>query len=258
MKNILFLFILGLSISSFAQVVLIPEKNVPLQDYLSKCRLEGYQCAQDYFKLQITNEDSKEFDHFLENIDLYNEDYRRSSYLRMKNILSTENISTEQAELLLKVIKKQESIEKNQPLLEIKNEIADLLTELSQMSDEKSDAEIYLLFKRSLSKKQFTKIKYKIKYTQVIRITPYTEPTTTENLNPRYLLSGTCDSSIASPLIEASPALRYQPLFQDSCSSVALSETKTDWISYQKPLVYTLAAAAAVFLLSSYELQIQY
>lgn len=258
MHKTLFLFILVFSQLSLAQVVIIPEKSISLSDYLTKCRIEGYQCVHDYFKLTLDNQNSEAFDHFLETIDLYNEDYRKIFFDRIKTLLAEENISVLQAELLLKVIKKYESIEKSPSVLEIRNEITDLLTDLRQMPDEKSDTESYFIFKKIISKKQYAQLKYKIKYTRVIRITPYTEPTPANNLNPTYLIGGTCDSPTVSALVEGFKSVHYVPMFTDPCSSTAFSETKVEWVQYQKPVLYTLAAAAAIFLLSSYELKIEY
>lgn len=254
----IFLMTFILSFKLYAQVLLVPSKDVPLDVYLQKCKVEGYQCTQDYFKNKMTSSKSESFDQFIETLDLYSEDYRKILLIKIKKILSTENLNLEQVDLLIKVITRFESIDKNVALSQIKNELKELSFDVQNLFEEKSDSETYVLFNKFLTKKQYQALKYKQKYTKTIKITPFAEPINATETQGRDLIQGSCDNYMPSDLITN---LKYTTVFENDCGNTQVYTAQTSnfkWKDYQKPLIYTAAAVLAIGLLSQYQVEITY
>jgi len=260
MRKIFFItFVLSFKLQ--AQVILVPSKDMSLDTYLQKCKMEGYQCTQDHLKKIVTTSQSEKFDQFIETLDLYSTDYRKNLLIKVKGLLETENLSLEQAELLVKVITRFESIDRNIALSQIKNEIKELSFDVQNVFEEKSDSETYVLFHKFLTKKQYQALKYKQKYTKTIKITPFTEPMNATETQPTYLVQGNCDNYDYSPILKADPTLRYTAAFQNDCGntqSYTAQASTFKWNDYQKPLIYTAAAILAIGLLSQYQVEITY
>lgn len=259
----LFLVTFILSLRLQAQVVLVPAKNIPLESYLLKCKVEGYQCTQDYFKKLILNKKSENFDQFIETIDLYSEDYRKTLLIKIKNLLSTENLNLEQVNFLIKVITRFESVDRNTALSQIKNELKELSFDVQNLFEEKSDSETYVLFNKLLTKKQYQALKYKQKYTRTIKITPFTEPASVLENQPTYLVQGKCENYGLSSMLKSDVNLRYTATFENECGNTQAytGQTSTSnfkWKDYEKPLLYTAAAAVLIGVLSQYKVEIMY
>ncbi len=259
----LFLITFALSFKLHAQVVLVPAKDMPLESYLQKCKLEGYQCTQDYFKKSILNKKSENFDQFIETLDLYSEDYRKTLLIKVKNLLSTENLSLEQADLLIKVISRFESIDRSIALSQIKNELKELSFDVQNVYEEKSDGETYALFNKFLTKTQYQALKYKQKYTRTLKITPFTEPRNALEAQPTYLIQGNCENYDFSSLLKADMNLRYTATFKNDCGNTQAYSAQTStanliWKDYEKPLIYTAVAAVLIGVLSQYQVEITY
>ncbi len=256
----IFLFVLILNLKLQAQVILVPAQDITLEAYLQKCKVEGYLCTQDYFKKFLTTNKSEAFEHFIENLDLYSEDYRKTLLIKIKKLLADENLNIEQVELLIKVITRFETIDKNIILNQIKNELKELSLDVQSLFEEKSEAETYVLFNKLLTKKQYLALKYKQKYTKSIKITPFTEPTNALETQSRYLVQGNCENYASSPLLNN---LKYTTIFENECgnSQAYMNQTSTSefkWKNYEKPLIYAAAAALAIGLLSPYQIEVTY
>lgn len=259
----LFLITFVLSFKLHAQVVLVPTKDMPLESYLQKCKVEGYQCTQDYFKKAILNKKSENFDQFIETLDLYSEDYRKTLLIKVKSLLSTENLNLEQVDLLIKVISRFESIDRNMALSQIKNELKELSFDVQNAFEEKSDSESYVLFNKFLTKKQYQALKYKQKYTRTVKITPFTEPVNALEAQPIYLVQGNCENYDFSSVLKADTNLRYTATFDNECGNTQAYTAQTStsnfkWKDYEKPLIYTAAAAVLIGVLSQYQVEITY
>lgn len=259
MKKI-FLLALILTLKARAQVVLVPDKDTPIDTYLQKCKVEGYQCTQDYFKQSLIQHKSEAFEHFIENLDLYSEDYRKTLLIKVKNLLTEENLNIEQVELLIKVITRFETIDKNNILTQIKNELKELSLDVQNLFEEKSEAETYVIFNKFLSKKQYLDLKYKQKYTKSIKITPFTEPMNALETPSRYLIQGNCENYSPSSTLNN---LKYTTIFKNECENSQMYTNQTSssefkWKNYQKPLIYVAAAALAISLLSQYQVEVTY
>lgn len=272
MRNNLFylLSIIIIHIQAKAQnfeqrVLLIPHVSVPMETYIIRCQNEGYQCTQDYFKQFLINEKSTIFEKFLETIDLSSEDYRENLFAKIKNILNEENIDLEQADLLVKIISKAETFDKNPRLHEVKTELKELIFDLRNLVEDKSEAESFFIFKKMISKKQFALIKYKIKYIRVLHITPYTWPTDAFSKISIPLIRGFCDSFEWAKELKNPGLPHYIALFNQECplpvslsSLPSNSSTSFQWKDYKNPILYTALATAALFFLNSYNMQIEY
>ncbi len=252
----IFFTILILALNSEAQVILVPAKDFPLETYLQRCKLPGYQCTQDYFKQQLTTQKSVAFDQFIETLDLYSEDYRKMLPIKMKTLLSQENFSLEQVDLMIKVITRFETIDKNAVLTQIKNELKELSFDVQNIYQENSESETYVLFNKFLTKKNYLELKFKQKYTKTLKITPYTEPMNVFDTKTTYLLQGNCEIFQVSQLLKD---LKYTTAFENECgSSYALANSEFKWKGYEKPLIYTVVAAVVIGLLSQYQVEVTY
>lgn len=259
----LFLITFIFSIKLQAQVVLVPARDMSLEDYLQKCKMEGYQCTQDYFKKSLVNKPSENFEQFIEGLDLYSEDYRKNLLIKVKNLLKNENLNLEQIDLLIKVITRFESIDRNAALSQIKNELKELSFDVQNVFEEKSEGETYVLFNKFLTKKQYQTLKYKQKYTRTMRITPFTEPANALEAQPTYLVQGNCENYEFSSLLKSDANLRYTATFANECGNTQAFTTQTSsssfkWKDYEKPLIYTAAAAVLIGVLSQYQVEITY
>lgn len=258
--NNVFLITFLLSFQLQAQVILVPSKDMSLDVYLQKCKIDGYQCTQDYFKKILTSNRSEKFEQVIENLNLYSEDYRKTLLVKVKNLLLQENLNLEQVELLIKVITRFESIDRNIVLSQIKNELKELSLDVQSLFEEKSEGESYVLFNKILTKKQYLALKYKQKYTKTMKITPFTEPRNALETQSNYLIQGNCENYTPSQILTD---LKYTTVFENECgrSQVYTAQTSTSnfkWKDYEKPLIYTAAAAVLIGLLTQYQVEITY
>ncbi len=248
---------------ALAQVLLVPEKDVSLSTYLKQCQQEGYICTQDYFKSNIIQSSTPQFEGFLEKINLYNEDFRKQSLSEIKAILKSEHLDISQADLVIKIISKQISIDPNHALTEFKDELSSLVYELQNQSESVSDEESYVVLKKVLTKTQFLKLKYKTSFVKVTRVTPYTDPFFTNAGKENLLISGDCENPQFSTSLSQKQSLKFLPLFQEECKRTALFtqdniDSRSLWSEYKKPILYTALGAAVILFLSQYQVQIQY
>jgi hypothetical protein len=252
------IFILALKLP--AQVILVPSKDLPLEAYLQRCKSEGYQCTQDYFKQSMITQKSIAFDQFIETLDLYSQDYRRMLPIKIKTLLNSENLNLEQIDLIIKVITRFETIDRNVVLAQIKNELKELSFDVQNLFEERSDSETYVLFNKFLTKKQYLSLRFKQKYTKTIKITPYTEPINALEIHSNELLKGDCEDYTPSAWLED---LKYTTAFENDCGSTqAFADTTQTssfkWKDYEKPLIYTTAAIVLIGLLSPYQIEVTY
>lgn len=261
MRKIFFtVFIFSLNLK--AQVILVPSKEILLETYLQKCKVEGYLCTQDYFKNKIATQKSEKYDQFVENLDLYSEDYRKSLLVRFKAVLA-EDLSLDQVDLLIKIISRFETIDKNITLSQIKNELKELSLDVQNMFEEKSESETYILFGKFLTKKQYLSIKFKQKYTHTKKITPFTEPQSADQIRPVYLIQGECENYEFSSGLKERRDLHFTALFENECGltrafSGQSSFSEIKWKNYEKPLIYTAAAAVLITLLNQYQVEVTF
>lgn len=261
MKKILILFLAIYSTYTWANALVIPEETVPITKYLEQCHKTGYSCSSDFFKGQILNSQNPNFENLMINIDFNNRDFRNSLYLKIKKILSTENIDSDEAQALNTVIQKTLAYENNLGLKKIKEELSEVIESLQTFELETSDEVTYFVLKRALSKKQYLSIKYKLQYIQSTLITNYYEP---QNLllnskNRFPLLSGSCEKTEYSPIIQNLSTEKVLPLFKSECSSTAsfLSVDSTvDFLkTYKKPIIYTTIGLGLIAFFSNYKVE---
>ncbi len=259
----LFYLLMLFSLKLQAQVILIPSRDMNLENYMVRCRAEGYQCTQDYLKNSLTSKKSQAFENFIETLDLYSEDYRQTLVIKVKNLLAEENLDLEQIGLLIKIITRFESLDKSSVLSQIKSELKDLSFDVQNIFEEKSDSESYMLFHKFLTRTQYLNLKYKQKYTRAIKITPFTEPMDATKNRATYLIQGKCDQYQFSSLFKDRTNVKYTAAFEDHCgNSQVYNEPTTSsnmkWKDYEKPLIYVAATAVAIGLLSQYQFKVTF
>ena len=261
MRKIFFtVFIFSLNLK--AQVILVPSKEIPLDTYLQKCQVEGYLCTQDFFKNKITTQKSEKYEQFVENLDLYSEEFRKTLLVRFKAVLA-EDLNLDQVDLLIKIITRFETIDRNVVLSQIKYELKELSSDVQNMFEEKSESETYILFGKFLTKKQFLSIKFKQKYTQTKKITPFTEPQAADQIRPVYLIQGECENYEFSSGLKERRDLRFTALLENECGltrafSGQSSFSEIKWKNYEKPLIYTAAAAVLITFFSQYKVDVTF
>lgn len=260
MKYLILFLTLASTPPLLAQTLLVPHSTVNFEEYNIKCHTDGYLCTQDYFKQVLINEKSIVFEQFIESVDLYQEDYRKNLFAKVQMLISQEVLSLEQIALVIKIISKSETFEINNSLTQIKNELIDLHQDMQNLIEEKSDIESYLLFKRALSKRQYSAMKYKIRFSLVTKITPFTAPNNVlQSATP--LITGFCETAEYNPILNRSP--RYVPLFASECAlSEALTTSKTNsqfnFNDYKKPLIYTAAGLLLISFFNQYKVDVTF
>lgn len=264
MKNIISYFfmiiILIFGYKSYAQNILVPHPTVDLAEYLIKCKSDGYICTHDYFKKTIIETESEPFNQFMESIDLQNEDYRKSLFLKIKNLLARENLNLDQIQLIVKIINRSDTIQSQNNLIPIKNELIELSNDLSRIFEERSDSEFYILHKVILTRKQYSLLKYKIKYSRVLKVNAYTEPTNSYD-SAKSLISGECENARFSNLLTKNNEIKYIPLFSESCTNTdALTTSKSNFnlVNYKKPIIYTAVGLLLVGFFNQYKVDVKF
>lgn len=260
MKDFILFMTLAFSTSLQAQTLLVPHPAVPFETYAAKCHTDGYICTQDYFKQKIFTDKSVAFEQFIESIDLYSENYRKSLFKKVHQLISEEQLSLDQVDLILKIIVKSETFEKNTSLTQIKNELIDLNNDLQNLIEDRTDFEFFILFKKALSKDQYNRIKYKIRFSLVTKITPYLTPGNAL-LNAAPLVAGFCETAKYNSVLK--DKIHYTPLFESECAlSNTLTTSKTNssfkFKDYQTPLIYTAAGLLLISFFNQYKVDVTF
>ncbi len=259
----------GLLFSGFfssADVILLPEKNVPFSVYRAACEKPGYVCTDKYFFDQITTKETVQFDELVNLIDLSSSVYLQSFTKNLTLVLQKEILSEEQLEMAIRLTSQIKELIAN------KNQISLLETELKQMKEflEKSAppgqvSSFVVLFKRKVSEEDFKKLKSTMIKFSAVRLDFASLPVDIstrqkQSAKTEALLNGACEKA---QLNSAITLVGWQPYSSERCSlaeslSVASKSVTTSFIENKKWWVTGAVIIGAAILLNQYEVQFQF
>lgn len=237
-----------------AQVLLVPPADRNFQIYRERCQKEGYLCTMNYLLGNLQKSATPQFDLLLEELDYSSKDFCNGLANRSLKILSTEMISTEQVEILIKLLNQAGNFVSPsalKPLQAIEKQLQEDLDFVQQKSLKELPADFIVVFKRPVSKFQsgFLKVKSeKIKFSQTL-------------LTQENLVSGTCKDEAVHPSIQD---INWQIDHEESCglsNQIAnLSRSSTTYVKENKNafLIGSVIAVGAVLLLNKYEVEVSF
>ncbi|MFZ3230814.1 MAG: hypothetical protein WA160_11465 [Pseudobdellovibrio sp.] len=261
MKIFFILFYFSTIQQTYAATLLIPDSTVSVENYNKKCQIDGYLCTQKYFLNQEFQKPAPLFNALIDSIDLSDKSFVNNLTKNVQTILKTEMISTEQLEMLIRLLDQVEEINKESKV--IKQIALELKYILSSIPPEKDidlmQGKFIVFFKKHISIDSFKKIKksyLNIPY-QEIRFNQF--PLVSSNQN-ESLVSGFCESAKVSANIEN---IQWQILSEKSCSwteSFGKSTTGiTTTIKEHKGWLITGALILGVAILTSqYDVKLQF
>lgn len=258
----IFFIVNFISYAVMAQALLVPEKSVPLSDYLQACQQPGYICTHDFFKNKILSSTTSKYDIFLEQLNLDQPSQLKDIDQNIKTLLKEEDVDIDQVENLISILEKAKSL--TQINYQILIDLLELTAKIRQPDHfSVQPEEYYIVFKFPLSKEKFNEIRLLANQFKNHRITPYTN--SSHSLDAvDYLIVGTCDQHIISNHLQKnSPALHFQKMFTDSCSwsdkfSKAAISTSDFVKKNNKAIFWSAVALTAVLFLNKYQLTLSY
>ncbi len=247
---------------AFAQTVLIPDRLVSAEDYLAKCKLDGYICVQNFQLKVIQEKPTPLLDELIDSIDLSNKDFLIGLAKKVRHILQTEMISADQLDMLIRLLESIESSETRLLLAEVKF-ISNTLAGEKKLTH--FDEDFIVFFKIPLKIANFYKIKkslidlpfYEVTFNRLAQQRTTNGKNTSE---PEFLISGNCekftnnlDTEPTKSKIYFEKSCGWTNRFQESSEKMyhGLNENK-NWI-----LTTALILGAAV-IANQYEFKIQY
>lgn len=243
----------------FADIIIVPAKEVSLDQFLERCHKNGYICSHDFMTEKLILTSTPQFNQLIENLDLLDENQRKKLHTEAFNILKNELINLEQLNAMIQIAEKALSIEKTPKLDFLYKELSDVHQSMTNQTEKENEDVIYVVFKKRLTAVQFDKIKYKIQNYKYYKVDPYQ---IVEKNQPEVLfVSGSCQKKYVSPMITTDlNTHQIYPLFKNDCSSdfnfhstvkSAAEFTET----HQKTILWSLAAIGAAFFLKNYDVE---
>lgn len=271
MKNLILItwtFLTAMTSVSVAQTLLIPEKNMNEETYLQLCEKDGYVCTQDFIGQTLIKAETPLFNDFIENLDLLDDKQRLQIAERTKQVLKNEMISADQLETLILILDKSISLEKNKKIEFLKNQFVQIKALLDQTTEDKSPTTYTLILKKKISAEQLKQLAAHRSILYSVKVAPLSYQM---NLKPEeFFLQGGCSNPEISEDFQRNflgvagqkkKSVHTQLRFNEECSFTksinASLKTTGNFISeYKKPLLWTAAAAVAVFFLTkNYEVE---
>lgn len=241
-----------------AQTILVPERTINYNQYLSQCQKPGYKCSHNYAIDILSAMATPKFELLIENMDLMSDDFRHNLSVEILDILKTELISVDQLKTLIELSEKSLQIEQNKKILFLKNELQQLSKYIDSTYEANTAELTYIVFKKKLSESQFLKIKYLVKNYLYYKVTAYS--LTDKKSEPTYFLSGTCEhNQLASFLTDQNISDTLLPYFNSDCTFAtevqkSLTAASNTIVEYKQPLIWTAIAAAAYLFSKNYEI----
>lgn len=251
----------------FADTLLIPDSSISIENYASKCQLDGYSCTQKYFYEQQLQQQNPLFDTLIDSIDLSNKNFVEALPKSIVNILQKEMISFEQLEMLMRLLEQTQDHSKEtksiKPLIDeltyIQNSIP---TEKNfNMNQEK----FIVFFKKPFSVEAFKKIKKSYLNLPYSEISFNQLPVLNSMKGARFsapeaLVTGVCEKANVQEDIKTTP---WKIMSDKSCSwseSLATSTSElTSTIKENRGWFITGAVLiGAAILASQYEVKFQF
>lgn len=243
----------------FADTIIVPAKEVSLDQFLEQCHKNGYICSHDFITEKLILTSTPQFNQLIENLDLLDENQRKKLHIEIFNILKSELISVEQLNALAQMTEKALSIEKTPQLDFLFKELSDAHQSMINQTEKENEDVIFIVFKKRLTSAQFDKIKYKMQNYKYYKVDPY--QIIEKNQPEIVFVSGTCQKKYISPMI-ATDLNTHQvyPLFANDCSSdfnfhSTVKSAAEFTQNHQKTILWSLAAIGAAFFLKNYDVE---
>ena len=263
-----FLLLMTVTTTAVAQTVLIPEKNMNKDVYLERCSKAGYVCSHEFLEQSLIKKETPLFNDYIENLDLLDDKQRSQITDKIKNILKNEMISMEQLETLFTILDKSLGLEKSKKTEFLKTQLMQIKNTMDRLTEEKNVSEYFIVLKKKISAQQFKDLAVYRSLLFNVRIDPLAYQI---NQKPEeFLLQGSCSKPELSPDFQQrflsnsvnpqNPA-RTQFVFNEDCSftksiNASLKTTGNFIVEYKKPILWTAAAAVALFFLTkNYEVE---
>lgn len=237
-----------------AQVLLLPSPDRNFELYHEQCRKEGYLCTTNFLLETLQKRPTPHFDLLIEELDYSSKEFSNELANRALKILRAEMISTEQVEILIKILNQARSFVTTQnlkPLLAIEKQLQEDLDFVENSYLKELPAEFTVVFKKPVAKFQSAFLKEKIekiKFTQTLS----TQET---------LISGTCGNENVHSSIQG---MKWQIDLENPCGfskQIAnLSRSSTAFVKENKNalLIGSVVAVGAVLLLNKYEVEVSF
>lgn len=220
-----FLFALLSNDTIFAQTLIIPDSTVSAETYAEKCELEGYLCIGTFQFKNIVVEETPLFDSFIDSLDLSSKTFLATLPKKIQSILQDEVISTDQLEMLVRLLE-QTQTEQSRMLLNELNFVTKLIQKEQRVVNFNQDFVVF--FKVPMKKANLQKIKksliafpyHEVTYNREI-LRKLTTSKQTELAD--YLVTGSCENAVTSV---ANDSVKWKILSEKSCGwSKSLTQT---------------------------------
>lgn len=224
------LFFLILLITGFsnASTLLVPEAQTSYEFYSKHCHSRDYVCSFDYFTRLLAEKPTPEFDKAMDEFDLNDKSSADNFRSRLIHILNTEELSTSQLQMLLKVMKDVNQQLPNVYFSMIENELLHLAAALQNPAPPGNEEFIFIF------KKRYPLGLYRNLRTTILKI-------------PLYLLH-----YASVPLKTNSREIRLErniSLLAGSCGSLTMTRpvSRIDWALLKSPACESKVTIAADF-----------
>ena len=256
------LFALFTDSSAFAQTLLIPDTTVLAENYTEKCELEGYICMGNFQFKNIAAESTPQFDSLIDSLDLSNKSFLGSLPKKIQSILQDESISTDQLEMLVRLLE-QIQTEQSRLLLNELNFVAKLVQKDQRIVNFNQDFIVF--FKVPMKKSNLLKIK------KSLLALPYYEVSFNKEIQKKtstgkqiktadYLVTGSCENAVTS--ID-SDSVKWKIMSEKSCGWTK-NFTETTTTVYKKAkqnkgwIVTGALLISAALLANQYEIKFEF
>ena len=224
---------------------------------MAKCVGEGYICTQKFFFEQASSKPTPLFDQLIDSIDLTDKNYVSQLPTAIKNVLQAEMISTEQLEMLARLLEQvQNETKDTQGVKQLLNEVTYIQNTLvSAKNADLNQEKFVIFFKKAFTISDFNKIKKSYLHLPSVEIAYNTLPNTSENL-----ITGICENA---HLNEQMQVTSWKVMSEKTCSwSESFGKSTagfTSTIKENKGWIITGAVLiGAAILVNQYEVKFQF
>ncbi len=256
------LFALFTNTFAYAQTLLIPDATVSVENYFEKCELEGYVCMGNFQFKKIISEPTPQFDSLLDSLDLSNRIFLSSLPKKIQSILQDESISTEQLEMLVRLLE-QTQTEQSRLLLNELNFVTKLIQKEHRIVNFNQDFIVF--FKVPMKKDNLLKMKKSLLALPYYEVSFNKEIQKTTSMGKQietadYLVTGSCENAVTS--VDTN-SIKWKILSEKSCGwTKNLVETtatvykkaqqNTGWIATSAIII------GAALLVNQYEVKFEF
>lgn len=252
---------------ALADMLLIPDSTISIEQYASKCQLDGYSCTQKYFYEQQVQQSNPLFDKLIDSIDLSNKNFVDTLPKSIVNILQKEMISLEQLEMLMRLLEQtQDHSKEAKSIKQLTDELTYIQNSIPTEKNFNMNQEKFIVFfKKPFSVEAFKKIKksyLNLPYAEIsFNQLPVLNSMKGTNFSaPEALVTGICEKANIQEDIKTT---QWKIMSDKSCSwSESLATSTSGFTSTIKEnkgwLITGAVLIGAAILASQYEVKFQF